>query len=196
MPRKDAEIIRKHLRGWFLKNGRDLPWRRTRDPYAIMVSEFMLQQTTVAAVVPYFERWMEAFPTPQALAAADEQEVLRLWQGLGYYSRARNLHRAAKAVVTDFGGEMPKDVDSLLTLPGVGRYTAGAIASLAHDTAAPILDGNVIRVLSRLDHLLTDPREKSAMAHLWDRATEILPKKRVGDFNSSLMELGATICTP
>ncbi len=187
---------------WYNRSRRDLPWRVAPgaaglpDPYFVLLSELMLQQTQVATVVPYFRRFIEQFPTIAALAAADEQAVLRLWQGLGYYSRARNLHRAAKQIVTEFAGEMPREVEALLALPGVGRYTAGAIASLAHDTAAPILDGNVIRVLSRLDHLLADPREKSAIAHLWRRAEEILPKRRAGDYNSALMELGATICTP
>ncbi|CAN5446749.1 A/G-specific adenine glycosylase [soil metagenome] len=187
---------------WYDRARRDLPWRvplgsaGLPDPYYVLLSELMLQQTQVATVVPYFHRFIARFPTIAALAAADEQEVLRLWQGLGYYSRARNLHHAAKKVMADFGGALPKDVESLLTLPGVGRYTAGAIASLAFDTVAPILDGNVIRVVSRLDHLLTDPREREAIAHLWTRAEQILPKKRLGDFNSALMELGATICTP
>ena len=187
---------------WYDRSRRDLPWRVAMgerglpDPYYVLLSELMLQQTQVATVIPYFHRFLERFPTIADLAAAEEQDVLRLWQGLGYYSRARNLHKAAKAVVNQFGGRMPNDVDALLKLPGVGRYTAGAIASLAHDRVAPILDGNVIRVISRLDHLLTDPRERTAQAHLWQRATEILPKTRVGDFNSALMELGATICTP
>jgi A/G-specific adenine glycosylase len=187
---------------WYDRSRRDLPWRvppgaaGLPDPYYVLLSELMLQQTQVATVVPYFGRFIARLPTIADLAAADEQEVLRLWQGLGYYSRARNLHHAAKKVMADFGGKLPKDVESLVTLPGVGRYTAGAIASLAFDTAAPILDGNVIRVLSRLDHLTADPREREAIAHLWTRAEQILPGKRLGDFNSAMMELGATICTP
>jgi len=187
---------------WYDRARRDLPWRvgmgqrGLPDPYYVLLSELMLQQTQVATVIPYFDRFIRKFPTIADLAAADEQDVLRLWQGLGYYSRARNLHKAAKKVVAEFDGKIPHEVDALLTLPGVGRYTAGAIASLAHDEKAPILDGNVIRVLSRLDHLTADPREKSALAHLWKRAEEILPPKNAGDFNSSLMELGATICTP
>jgi len=196
-PKFSASLLK-----WYDRSRRDLPWRvppgdrGLPDPYFVLLSELMLQQTQVATVIPYFHRFIAKFPTIAALAAADEQEVLRLWQGLGYYSRARNLHKAAKKVMADFGGVLPKDVESLLALPGVGRYTAGAIASLAFDTVAPILDGNVIRVLSRLDHLQTDPREREALAHLWSRAEQILPTKRVSDFNSALMELGATICTP
>jgi A/G-specific adenine glycosylase len=196
------EYFGKALLAWYDRARRDLPWRvamGTRghpDPYYVLLSELMLQQTQVATVIPYFRRFIERFPTVTALADADEQTVLRLWQGLGYYSRARNLHNAAKAIVAEHGGRLPADVDTLLLLPGVGRYTAGAIASLAYDARAPILDGNVIRVISRLDHLTTDPREREATAHLWRRAEEILPNQSTGDFNSALMELGATVCTP
>src|SRR5439155_16385916 len=156
----------------------------------------MLQQTQVATVVPYFHRFVERFPTFAALANADEQEVLRLWQGLGYYSRARNLHAAAKCVMKDHGGELPQGVQELQRLPGIGRYTAGAISSIAFDRRAPILDGNVTRVLCRLDHMVDDPRSKEMQQRLWRRAEEILPRRRCGDFNSALMELGATVCTP
>ncbi len=199
---RSADQFAKAILKWYGRARRDLPWRvgmgqrGLPDPYYVLLSELMLQQTQVATVIPYFSRFIKKFPTIADLARADEQDVLRLWQGLGYYSRARNLHKAAKKIVAEFGSTIPTDVDALLTLPGVGRYTAGAIASLAHDAKAPILDGNVIRVLSRLDHLTADPREKAALAHLWKRAEEILPDKNVGDFNSSLMELGATICTP
>jgi len=187
---------------WYRRVRRDLPWRvrigdsSLPDPYHVLVSETMLQQTQVATVVPYFLRFTEKFPTIAALARADEQDVLRLWQGLGYYSRARNLHAAAKRIVAEHGGVVPSDPDALLDLPGVGRYTAGAIASLAFDIRAPILDGNVARVLCRLDHVDSDPREKVTTQYLWRRAGEILPKKNCGDFNSALMELGATVCTP
>ena len=156
----------------------------------------MLQQTQVATVVPYFQRFIGRFPTIGDLAAAGEQEVLRCWQGLGYYSRARNLHRGAREIVCTHGGQVPRDVETLLGLPGIGRYTAGAIASLAYDVPAPILDGNVTRVLCRLDAVTQDPRERSVVARLWARAEEMLPRSRVGDFNSALMELGATVCTP
>ena len=187
------------LLDWYDRARRDLPWRVSTgypDPYHVLVSEAMLQQTQVATVIPYFVRFLEAFPTIQALAASDEQRVLRLWQGLGYYSRARNLRQAAIAVVEHFGGAVPRDVDALLTLPGVGRYTAGAVASLAYDTAAPILDGNVVRVLCRLDAIEDDPRDRITQLRLWQRAEAILPARRVGDFNSALMELGATVCIP
>jgi A/G-specific adenine glycosylase len=162
----------------------------------VLVSETMLQQTQVATVVPYFLRFLERFPTFEALADAPQQEVLRLWQGLGYYSRARNLQAAARAVSRDLGGRLPADPGELLKLPGVGRYTAGAIASIAFGRRAPILDGNVMRVLCRVDKITADPRERKTQQDLWGRAEEILPAKRVGDFNSALMELGATVCTP
>jgi A/G-specific adenine glycosylase len=161
-----------------------------------LVSEAMLQQTQVATVIPYYGRFLQRFPTLAALAAADEQEVLRLWQGLGYYSRARNLQAAARKVVQEYGGSLPCERDELLKLPGVGRYTAGAVASIAFNRAAPILDGNVTRVLCRLDRIETDPRERATQALLWRRAEEVLPRRRVGTFNSALMELGATVCTP
>ena len=156
----------------------------------------MLQQTQVATVIPYYHRFLEQFPTPAALADADEQQVLRLWQGLGYYSRARNLRRAAQRIVAEHGGKVPDRLDKLLMLPGIGRYTAGAIASIAFGKRAPILDGNVQRVLCRLDAIKGDPRERMVNQTLWKRAEEILPQKRVGDFNSALMELGATVCIP
>ena len=151
----------------------------------------MLQQTQAATVGPYFERFMAAFPTIDALAAAGSQDVLRLWQGLGYYARARHLHRAAQMVVEQYGGKIPQDVEELLNLPGVGRYTAGAVASLAYQRKAPILDGNVVRVLCRLDGITDDPRSRQIQQRLWARAEQILPEKNVGDFNSALMELGA-----
>ncbi|HSI37340.1 MAG: A/G-specific adenine glycosylase [Phycisphaerae bacterium] len=192
------------LLAWYNRARRDLPWRVTSsqnsislpDPYHVLLSETMLQQTQVATVIPYFRRFIQSFPRIQDLAGADLQNVLRLWQGLGYYSRARNLHRCAQTISTEHGGTVPSDVDMLLTLPGVGRYTAGAIASLAFDRSAPILDGNVTRVLCRLDQIETDPRTKDVQALLWRRAADILPEKCVGDFNSALMELGATVCTP
>jgi A/G-specific adenine glycosylase len=156
----------------------------------------MLQQTQVATVLPYYAQFLRSCPTIRDLAATDEQQILRLWQGLGYYSRARNLLKAARFVVEKHEGEIPTTVAELLELPGVGRYTAGAIASIAHGTRAPILDGNVIRVLCRLDAIRSDPREKATNALLWARAAEIVPHDRPGDFNSAMMELGATVCTP
>lgn len=192
------------LLAWYGRSRRDLPWRvppgsppgLRPDPYLVLVSEAMLQQTQVATVVPYFRRWMTQFPSLQLLAGADEQAVLRAWQGLGYYSRARNLHKSANRIVEAHGGRVPSDVETLLTLPGVGRYTAGAIASLAFDTPAPILDGNVIRVLCRLDQIMDDPRTPAVQNRLWARAEEVLPHDRPGDLNSAMMELGATVCLP
>ncbi|MDB5294899.1 MAG: mutY [Phycisphaerales bacterium] len=190
------------LLSWYDRVRRDLPWRvpagrsGAPHPYHVLVSELMLQQTQVAIVVPYFHRFLARFPTLADLAAADEQDVLRLWQGLGYYSRARNLHRAAKRVVAEHGGHVPAGMEQLLDLPGVGRYTAGAVASIAFGVQAPILDGNVTRVLCRLDGITDDPRDREVQTRLWTRAEEILPPIRVGDFNSALMELGATVCTP
>ncbi len=190
------------LNRWYATNRRDLPWRPPLgksapvDPYAVLISEFMLQQTQVATVAGYFRRFMEAFPNLAALADASEHDVLRLWQGLGYYSRARNLHATARRIVADFGGRIPREVDELTALPGIGRYTAGAISSIAFDRRAPILDGNVARVLCRLEKIQTDPREPKTVKRLWILAEKILPKRRYGQFNSALMELGATVCTP
>jgi A/G-specific adenine glycosylase len=156
----------------------------------------MLQQTQVATVTAYFLRFMEAFPTLAALAAASEHDVLRLWQGLGYYSRARNLHATARKIAADFDGQIPSRLDELTALPGIGRYTAGAIASIAFDRQAPILDGNVARVLCRLEKIESDPRNPKTVKQLWALAEKILPTRRCGQFNSALMELGATVCTP
>jgi A/G-specific adenine glycosylase len=194
--------FRRRLLKWYDLHQRELPWRLLAtgsthpDPWRVLVSEVMLQQTQVATVIDYFNRFIERFATPASLAQADEQAVLRLWQGLGYYSRARNLQKLAQRLVTDFQGEIPSDTNQLLSLPGVGRYTAGAVASIAFGRRVPILDGNVTRVLARLDCMELDPRSKAAQQQLWQRAEEILPRRRVGDFNSALMELGATVCTP
>jgi A/G-specific adenine glycosylase len=195
-------LFARRLLAWYDRAQRRLPWRvdeRTGavpDPYHVLVSEAMLQQTQVATAIPYFNRFIERFPSLADLARADEQEVLRLWQGLGYYSRARNLQAAAKTVVSRHGGELPRERDALLELPGVGRYTAGAVASIAFGRRAPILDGNVTRVLCRVDRTEADPREKETQALLWRRAEEVLPAKRIGAFNTALMELGATVCIP
>ncbi|MEM1012395.1 MAG: A/G-specific adenine glycosylase [Planctomycetota bacterium] len=189
--------LRAELLRWFDTAARDLPWRgQGRTPYRVLVSEFMLQQTQVATVIPYFERFVASFPSVDALARADEADVLRHWQGLGYYSRAKRLQAAAKAIVDDHGGRVPRDVATLLTLPGVGRYTAGAIASIAYGVAAPIVDGNVSRVLVRLDAVREDPTEKATIDRLWQRADELVQGERPGDFNSAMMELGATVCVP
>jgi A/G-specific adenine glycosylase len=181
---------------WYRAAHRDLPWRRTHDPYAIWVSEIMLQQTQVATVIPYFERFLARFPTVAALAAAPSDEVLQQWAGLGYYSRARNLQLGALAVMERHGGRVPDTVDELLQLPGIGRYTAGAIASIAYGQPAPILDGNVIRVLCRLYALRGDPKRAPLHGRLWELAASLIPRGEAGDFNQALMELGATVCAP
>jgi A/G-specific adenine glycosylase len=187
---------RRALLSWYRSAARDLPWRRTRDPYAIWVSETMLQQTRVEAVIPYYERFLARFPDVGALATADLDDVLSLWAGLGYYSRARNLKRAAEQVVTRFAGRVPDGVDSLRELPGVGRYTAGAVASIAFDHPAPIVDGNVARVFARLLGL-RQPIEGSAVkARLWEEAGRLADGPSPGDLNQALMELGARVCIP
>ncbi len=194
--------FRNALLSWYDQHARELPWREALastgrpDPYHVLLSEFMLQQTQVVTVLPYFAQFLRVFPTVQSLAAADEQQVLRLWQGLGYYSRARNLLKAARYVSEHHRGIVPATVEELMELPGVGRYTAGAIASIAHGTRAPILDGNVMRVLCRVDAIRTEPREPPTLSRLWARAEEFVPARRPGDFNSAMMELGATVCSP
>ena len=184
------------LVAWFRVHQRDLPWRRDPAPYRVWISEIMLQQTQVVTVVPYFERWMAAFPRVEALAAAPIEEVLAQWSGLGYYRRAHLLHRAAGEVVEAHGGALPEDLKGLLGLPGIGRYTAGAIASIAHNVPAPIVDGNVIRVLSRIFAVEGDPRARPASERLWSLAEALIPEGQARDFNQSLMELGALVCTP
>jgi A/G-specific adenine glycosylase len=181
---------------WFDAHRRDLPWRRSRDPYAIWVSEVMLQQTSVATVVPYFTRFLAAFPTVAALAAADEQQVLKLWEGLGYYRRARHLHAAARRLLADHAGTLPDDPAVWASLPGVGRYILGAVLSQAFDRKLPIVEANSLRVLSRLFGYRGDPREGAGKAWVWSAAEAVLPDSRVGDFNQALMELGALVCTP
>ena len=194
-PRAPREF-RRALGAWFRAHGRDLPWRRTRDPYAILVSEMMLQQTQVATVIPYFERWLARFPTIAALAAATEADVLAVWQGLGYYARARNLYRAAQAVLQSHGGVMPGEPESLRTLPGIGRYTAGAIAAFAHDRAVPAVDANIARVLARLFDIRVPIDAEEGQSAVWDAAALLLPKSGGCAHTSSLMELGALICVP
>jgi A/G-specific adenine glycosylase len=195
----DADTLfqmRKKLRGWYRQRARDLPWRRTGDPYAIWISEIMLQQTTVAAVVPYFERFLQRFPDVESLAAAEQGDVLRQWEGLGYYSRARNIHKAARHIVTELGGEFPRTADELVLLPGIGRYTAGAIVSFAYDRPAPIVEANTLRLYSRLLGYDGDPRSTAGQRLLWSFAESIVPPKKPGEFNQSLMELGSQVCTP
>lgn len=191
-----AATVRNKLLRWFDAHKRDLPWRADRDPYRIWVSEVMLQQTTVAAVVPYFERFIAAFPTIRALAEADEQCVLRHWEGLGYYRRARHLHAAAKQLVADHAGELPDNAEVLAPLPGIGRYILGAVLSQAFDRRLPIVEANSLRVLARVFGFRDDPRRGAGKAWVWSTAEAILPRKRVGDFNQGLMELGALVCKP
>ena len=188
--------LRARLLAWYHAHRRDLPWRRTRDPYAIWVSEAMLQQTRVETVVPYYERFLGRFPDVGALARADLDEVLGLWTGLGYYSRARNLHRAAREVVERHAGCLPDDARALRELPGVGRYTAGAVASIAFDRPEPIVDGNVARVLARLLGIREDVDTASCRARLWREAAALAQGPEPGALNQALMELGATVCTP
>jgi A/G-specific adenine glycosylase len=191
-----SPAAKRKLLGWFRRHARKLPWRRDRDPYRIWVSEVMLQQTTVAAVAPRFEQFLERFPTVQSLAAADEQDVLKVWEGMGYYSRARNLHRAARKLVAEHGGELPDDPAVWAELPGVGRYILGAVLSQAFDRRLPIVEANTKRVLCRLFAQGGDVTTGPVQAWLWETAEAILPRKRVGDFNQALMELGALVCTP
>ncbi|MCX6032031.1 MAG: A/G-specific adenine glycosylase [Chloroflexi bacterium] len=187
------------LLAWIARGRRDLPWRRRRDPYAVWISEVMLQQTQVATVVPYFERWLARFPDVTTLAAAPLDDVLKAWEGLGYYARGRNLQRAAQQIVAQHGGQIPSVRNALLALPGIGRYTAGAILSLAFGQAEPVLDGNVKRVLCRLFDIADDPREAGTEKRLWEWATALVrdaPDGAAGDLNEALMELGALVCVP
>jgi A/G-specific adenine glycosylase len=183
---------------WFAANARDLPWRRSKDPYGVFISEIMLQQTQVKTVIPYFERWMKSLPTLAAFARARPQKVLKLWEGLGYYSRVRNAQAAAQLIVQRHGGHFPRNFDDILALPGIGRYTAGAISSIAFNQPAPILDGNVTRVLSRIFGVEGNPRDKQTNAILWELAGDLVSVKpaHCSDLNQSLMELGALVCTP
>jgi len=188
--------VRAALLRWYRRARRDMPWRREVSPYRTWISEIMLQQTTVAAVTPKYEAFLRRFPNVAALAAAPEEDVLAAWAGLGYYSRARNLRRAAQEIVANHGGVFPSDFDSVLALPGIGRYTAGAILSIAFAKPFPVVDGNVIRVFSRLFGRRGRAKDPAFAAQIWKRAEELVPKKAPGDWNQALMELGATVCTP
>lgn len=188
--------LQTRLLTWYSKNKRTLPWRDHPDAYAIWVSEIMLQQTRVETVIPYFEKWMQLFPTVQSLAKASEHDVLNAWEGLGYYSRARNLHKAAKIVVKEHGGKLPDKLSELIKLPGIGRYSAGAIASIAFGKNEPALDGNLKRVYARLSDLKKPIDSPKGEKYLWRIARENLPKGKAGDFNQALMDLGAMICIP
>ncbi|HWB08330.1 MAG TPA: A/G-specific adenine glycosylase [Pirellulales bacterium] len=188
--------FRRKLVDWYRRHARDLEWRRSRDPYRVWVSEIMLQQTQVATVADYFPRFVAEFPDVASLAAADEARVLRLWEGLGYYRRARQLHQAAKLIVAEHGGRFPSEVETVRNLPGIGRYTAGAILSIAFDARQPILEANTIRLFSRLIAYRGDPRSKSGENLLWLLAEELLPASGSSQFNQALMELGSLVCTP
>ena len=192
----DVARFQRFLLRWFRRHGRDLPWRRTRDPYAVLVSEFMLQQTQVSRVVEYYGRFLADFPTIQSLAAARPRQVRERWDGLGYYRRAENLHRLARQVIEEHGGEIPPDGEHLLALPGVGRYTAGAVLSFAFEHAAPAVDTNVARVLRRAFHPRLG-RGGQAERRLWDTASRLVPAAgtEAWAFNQGIMELGALVCT-
>ena len=192
MPAPFAEPLLK----WYRQNRADLPWRRHPGPYQVWLSEVMLQQTQVETVIPYYQRFIRAFPTIEALAAAPLDEVLKRWEGLGYYSRARNLQRAARVIMSQHGGKLPSTVADLLQLPGIGPYTAGAIASIAFARAAPVLDGNIIRVFARLLDLDEDVAQSATQKKLWRIAADWLPASDAGDYNQALMELGQRLCRP
>ena len=191
----DAVNFRRALLRWFDAHARDLPWRRSKAPYHVWLSEILLQQTRVDQGTPYYERFIAAFPTVQDLAAAQEDAVLKLWEGLGYYARARNLLRAAREIVQK-GGAFPKTAEEWQTLPGIGRYTAGAIASIAFNERTPLVDGNVARVLCRVYNIRSLLTANETQAQLWSLAEHLVPARRPGDFNQALMELGALVCTP
>lgn len=191
-----ADELHERLLAWYAAQARDLPWRRTTDPYAIWISEIMLQQTQVERVKDYFERWLARFPTVEVLAEAPLDDVLKLWEGLGYYARARNIHRAARQIVAEHDGHLPDTVEGLLALPGIGRYTAGAIVSIAFGRPAAALDGNLKRVLARLTCLETPVNTPAGERALWEIAEALVPAEGAGDWNQALMDLGATLCLP
>lgn len=188
--------FRRCLLSWYEIHKREMPWRDTDDPYKILVSEVMLQQTQVYTVEKYYRRFIHRFPTVHQLAEARMDEVMKAWEGLGYYARARHLHKAAREIVSRFGGNIPANAGDLLSLPGIGRYTAGAVLSIAFHEPVPILDGNVIRLLSRVFHITGNVQKAGTQKVLWSLAEEVLPRGRVQDFNQALMELGAVICKP
>jgi len=192
---KKIEIIQ-YLRSWYKQNARDLPWRKTHDPYLIWVSEIMLQQTRVETVIPFYEYWCKQLPTLKSLARADQDLVLNLWEGLGYYSRALNMHKTAQILFSQFGGELPRDAKALQALPGIGKYTAGAILSIAYNIPAPILDGNIRRVFTRFFHIGTPIQTTETEKVLWQIAQELLPEENPREYNQALMELGALLCLP
>ena len=193
---RDSSFFSERLLAWFRSQQRPLPWRQTRDPYRIWVSEIMLQQTRAVAVIPFYQRFLTRFPTLEALAQSEEAELLRHWSGLGYYSRARNVRRAAQQIVAEYDGRLPQSFEEWKTLPGVGPYTAAAVASIAFGEPVAVLDGNVARVLARLTNHRGDIRAPQVRNELRTRAQELLDRRHPGDFNQAMMELGATICLP
>ena len=194
MPPAELSQLQNALLTWFVEHQRDLPWRKNYPAYGVWISEMMLQQTRMATVLDYYDRWMKALPSIPSVAAADEATILKLWEGLGYYARARNIHRAAKQICEQHAGEFPNDYEAIRQLPGIGPYTAGAIASIAFEQDRPVVDGNVIRVLCRLLNLDADPKAGSTQKKLWQVATDWLPSGHARNFNQGLMELGATVC--
>jgi A/G-specific adenine glycosylase len=190
----DPALFRRVLSRWFARHGRELPWRQTRDPYAILVSEFMLQQTQVGTVIPYYRKWLRRFPDFAALAAASEYEVLHAWQGLGYYARARNLRATAQTIMEKYGGRFPESLRAIRGLPGVGRYTANAVATFAFNRSVPIVEANTARVLARLFNSRTPIDTSHGRETLWQLASELLPKRGAAIHNSALMDLGALVC--
>ena len=196
IPAADSPRFRRRVLSWYAAQKRDLPWRRTKDPYRIWLSEIMLQQTRVAAVIPYYERFLEAFPDVHALARASTDRVLTNWAGLGYYSRARNLQIAAKEIVARHSGKFPRDYEAALALPGIGRYTAAAVLSIAYDAPYAVLDGNVARVFARMGAIHGELRSPGNWRNLEATAQRLLSEKSPGDWNQAVMELGATVCTP
>ncbi|MDD5226085.1 MAG: A/G-specific adenine glycosylase [Candidatus Omnitrophica bacterium] len=188
--------LRQSLLRWYSRHKRDLPWRRTRDPYKIWVSEIMLQQTQVATVIPFYKRWLKVFPSLSSLARASLSEALKSWAGLGYYRRVRMFHQAATYILKELHGNIPETAEGLKKLPGIGRYTAGAIASIAFGEKTPVLDGNVIRILTRIFSVAQDVDRPATLEKLWSIAASLLPRKNPGDLNQALMELGATVCFP
>ncbi len=192
----DASPLAQDLLCWFAREGRDLPWRRTRDPYRIWLAEIMLIQTQVPTVIPYYERFLERFPNVATLAAAPLDDVLKAWEGLGYYARARHLHRAAQEGVANYSGEIPREPAALRALPGIGEYTAGALLSIAFGLDEPAIDGNIRRVLSRLFYVTGAPDARATQARLRELAQAILPSGEAGAWNQALMDLGSMVCTP
>ena len=196
LPVLDMSTFSARLLKWYDAHKRALPWRGTRDAYRIWLSEILLQQTRVEAVIPYYEKFLARYPDVFALAHAPLDDVLKMWEGAGYYARARNLHRTAQIIAREGGGKFPQTANELMQLPGIGRYTAGAIASIAFDAGTPVVDGNVVRVLCRYFGIRDNPKANATQNRLWELAEKLLPKKRAGDFNQAMMELGATICLP